>query len=522
MQAQNNSKDWLWRPSLIVFFSNACVMTIELVADRIIAPFVGVSLYTWTSVIGVILAGMSVGNFIGGKLADRYASKRLLGGMFIVAGIGSLLVLLMVGAFGGGGFTVTSGLPLPLRMVLFVAFIFFVPSALLGTISPLVVKLTLVNLNQTGNVIGRIYAASALGSILGTFATGYFLISWAGTSAIMLGVGIALVIIGLLFIEAPRNRFAPAIGSAVLVVAIVSISLVTHGALTRGQCLRETDYYCIRVTDKVLVDKSTLKVLSLDHLVHSASSLDDPLRLFYPYLKATAELTEYVAQRNNAPMRMLFIGGGGYTFPRYVEKVYPQSVIDVIEVDPGVTAVAYEQLGLKPDTIVKTYNEDARTMIKAMPASQRYDIVYGDAFNDFTVPYHLVTLEFNQMVLSHMTDDGIYVLNLIDGKSLPFVSAFMRTLRQIFHYTYLIPADTQWESQSRETYVVVASNIPIDTARLRLMTGGDKERSIDEWLLPESRVEALLKDGSQFILTDDYVPVDNLLAPIYSVSGNVQ
>ena len=87
-------KDWLWHPSLIVFISNACVMTIELVAGRIIAPYVGVSLFTWTSVIGVILAGMSAGNFIGGKLADRFASRAALGVLFILAGLASLSVLL--------------------------------------------------------------------------------------------------------------------------------------------------------------------------------------------------------------------------------------------------------------------------------------------------------------------------------------------------------------------------------------------------------------------------------------------
>ncbi len=97
---QENKKDWLWRPSLIVFISNACVMVIELVAGRIVAPFIGVSLYTWTSIIGIILAGMSLGNYVGGKLADRYASRRLLGTLFILAGLGSISVLLMVSILG--------------------------------------------------------------------------------------------------------------------------------------------------------------------------------------------------------------------------------------------------------------------------------------------------------------------------------------------------------------------------------------------------------------------------------------
>ena len=174
---QENKKDWLWQPSLIVFISNACVMVIELVAGRIVAPFIGVSLYTWTSIIGIILAGMSLGNYVGGKLADRYASRRLLGTLFILAGLGSISVLLMVSILGEKGLmSAMSGLPLIARMVFYIAGLFLLPSVLLGTISPLVVKLSLKDLSKSGNLIGRIYAMSALGSILGTFLTGFYLI----------------------------------------------------------------------------------------------------------------------------------------------------------------------------------------------------------------------------------------------------------------------------------------------------------------------------------------------------------
>ena len=152
-------KDWLWQPSLIVFISNACVMTIELVAGRIIAPYVGVSLYTWTSVIGVILAGMSAGNFIGGKLADRFASRPFLGVIFILAGVASLSVLLTAITFGEQGLALFPNLPLVTRMVVYISSIFFIPSTVLGTISPLVVKLTMEDLSHSGSTIGKIYAS---------------------------------------------------------------------------------------------------------------------------------------------------------------------------------------------------------------------------------------------------------------------------------------------------------------------------------------------------------------------------
>ena len=87
------SYKWLWHPYIIVFVSSACIMILELVAGRIIAPYVGVSLYTWTSVIGVVLAGISLGNYVGGWLADRYASLRLLGSIFALAGLTSFSIL---------------------------------------------------------------------------------------------------------------------------------------------------------------------------------------------------------------------------------------------------------------------------------------------------------------------------------------------------------------------------------------------------------------------------------------------
>jgi spermidine synthase/MFS family permease len=508
-------KDWLWRPGLIVFISNVCVMTIELVAGRIIAPHVGVSLYTWTSVIGVILAGMSAGNFIGGKLADRFASRRTLGVLFILAGLGSLSVLLTANVLGDLGLSILPGLPLVVRMVLFVAAIFFLPSAVLGTISPLVVKLTLSDLSRTGNVIGGIYAMSALGSILGTFATGYYLISWFGTRAILMGVGIALIVMGVLLGQWFRRNIIPAVVSVALIVAPFVLPVQP---VLAGPCMYETNYFCIRVREQVEEDGVTVRVLTLDRLVHSYSSLDDPRRLVYGYEKVAAEVTEYM-DKQGKQINSLFIGGGGYTFPRYLEAVYPSSTMDVAEIDPQVTEVAHLFLGLSRDTRVKSYNEDARTFIKNLPADHKYNLVLGDAFNDFSVPYHLTTKEFNDLVRAHMTDDGIYVLNLIDGVNQPFVSAFMRTLKQTFTHLYFIPTSSNWEALSRNTFIILATQQPLDEAKLRKAVGNDKALNIDSWLVPQSRVDTLLATGPQYILTDDYVPVDNLLAPMFEASA---
>ncbi|MCA9871982.1 MAG: fused MFS/spermidine synthase, partial [Anaerolineae bacterium] len=177
------------------FVSSACIMILELVAGRIVAPYVGVSLYTWTTIIGVVLAGISLGNYLGGRLADRWPSTRLLGLLFLAAGMTSFIVL-----------TVDRlGVRLPpgsivIQIVVLVTALFFIPCAILGAISPVVAKLAVRDLATTGTTVGKIYAAGTLGSIVGTFATGFVLISRFGTHAIVWGVGLTLIAMGALFL----------------------------------------------------------------------------------------------------------------------------------------------------------------------------------------------------------------------------------------------------------------------------------------------------------------------------------
>ena len=183
------------KANLVVFIASFCTLVIELVAGRIMAPYVGVSLYTWTSIIGVVLAGISIGAWVGGILADRYPRPATLGWLLFLSGIGALTIAPLTDLIGAAQFQAT----LMLRILLLTTAIFFVPSTLLGMISPVVVKLTLDNLSKTGNIVGKIYAFSTLGSIIGTFATGFFLISWMGTRHLLLTVGSILIVSAFLF-----------------------------------------------------------------------------------------------------------------------------------------------------------------------------------------------------------------------------------------------------------------------------------------------------------------------------------
>jgi MFS family permease len=193
---------------LLVFTSSAAILILELVAERIIAPQVGVSLYTWTGIIGVVLAGMSIGYFLGGKVADRWPSRRLLGAVFFAGGVLSMGIL--AGADWQG--FAAPALPLIPRLLLIMTGLFFAPAAVLGMVSPLVAKLALREVGSAGRTIGGIYAAGTAGSIAGTVLTGFVFVPLFDTHVIVYAVALLLTGVGLTLMVWPRRR-VPAVGA---------------------------------------------------------------------------------------------------------------------------------------------------------------------------------------------------------------------------------------------------------------------------------------------------------------------
>ena len=503
IDSQARLHTWLWQPNLIVFISSGCIMILELVAGRIIAPYVGVSLYTWTSVIGIVLAGISLGNYVGGQLADKWASLPFLGGIFVVAGLSSFGILAVdfLGSFAIDQWSVVA------EILILTTALFFLPSFILGSISPMVAKLAVHDLAKTGITVGKIYAAGTAGSIIGTFMTGFFLISWFGTHVIVWGVALVLIAMGLLFTLG--NRWLLLIGP-VIILSGLSSTAVYQGWLD-GPCLRETNYFCIKVSERER-EGGPVRILVLDRLVHSHSSMDDPTKLVYGYEKIYAEVTDYRVERDDH-LRMLFIGGGGYTFPRYIEHIYPNSDIHVIEIDPGVSEIAHELLGVAQDTSIVSFNQDARLFLQ-QPPTERYDMIMGDAFNDFSVPYHLTTHEFNERVRAWLTDDGLYVVNIVDGVSRDFLRSYTFTLQQSFAHVYLIPTAQSWQVSPRTPFVLIATATPLDLDAFKTIPGNDTETLLTQLILSETAVNNVLNEDYLVLLTDKYAPVDQMLAPV--------
>lgn len=482
---------------LLLFLSSACLMTVELVAGRIIAPFLGVSLYTWTGIIGACLTGMSFGHLGGGWLADRGDPRRWLPAMFLAAA--ALTGLLVVARPALGELTDTMrtiGVP-PLVGIFAVSTLFFgVPCLFLAAVSPLVYKLALQNQVRVGGTVGRLAASGVAGSILGTYATGFWLVPAFGTRAILVGITTVLAAMGSYTLVASPVRRAVVTS---VVVAVLAGAGWPAAVKAGSPCTVESAYYCIRVQTSDDKEYGPVKKLRLDFLTHSGYRINKPDDLWYEYEQVVGWILQ---ARNQRRFQMLFLGGGGYILPHWVEREFARASVDVVEVDPEVTRVALKEFAPGAERI-RSINQDAREALRDLPPDKAYNVIFGDVFSDLSVPYHLTTLEFAQLVRSRLTEDGLYLVNVVDQvPDGPLVSAMAATLKQVFPHVDVLPGVP--DGTARGPLVIAASGKPLPW---------------DEWdqhtarpLFVNGRISPA---GRPLILTDDYVPTDALLLPVF-------
>jgi spermidine synthase len=244
---------------------------------------------------------------------------------------------------------------------------------------------------------------------------------------------------------------------------------------------------------------------------------EDPTYLGYGYLKIFAEVIQYRTGNDLSPT-ILYLGGGGYGLPRYIDTKYPGSINEVVEIDPMVTQIVHQEFGLPVDTKIKTYNQDARMFFNnRADLHGKYDFVIGDVYNDMSVPYHLTTLEFDKMIKDSLKPDGIYLMNIIDeyyrGKFLPTI---IHTLRQTFEHVYLISDKDFYEYIYRNTYVIVATDNSLNMDELKEFATKRTDRWIGLIVHDEELLDTYITERQPIVLTDDYAPTDSLVAPLYS------
>ena len=522
-----NSFPKLLIPSLTVFLSSACIMIIELVASRLIARHLGSSLYTWTSVIGVVLAGITIGNYLGGRIADKYKPQNALSTLFCLASIACVVIVILNNIV--GEWMWLWKLSWPVRVFSHITLVFLLPSILLGTISPVVAKMALDRGLPAGRTVGDIYAFGAAGSIAGTFIAGFFLIAAMGTIAIIWTIAFFLLFLSISY----RVKAWPVyLWAIILLIFFFLSSTEALAAQELGTTLLlreksdsnilyedETPYCWVAV--KQVSKNPDIRMFLQDKLKHSEISMDDITDLQYFYTKIFAALTVHATDKVDRPS-FLVIGGGGYAFPQFLKKSYPSSHVDVAEIDPGVTEAAHAAFGLPRDTSINSINLDARNHIDDVlrkknisDSTFKYDVIFEDAINDYCVPFQLVTKEFNEKIKDVLSDNGLYLVNLIDTyDNAQFLGAVVNTTKETFPYVYVLTSMEKF-SELRETYVVAASLRPLEPEKIVK----NYDRLMRARIFNDNDYSYINQKAKNILLTDDYAPVENLLSPVVRQSG---
>lgn len=463
----------------LVFVTSGCVLVLEILAGRLLAPLIGVSLETFTGIIGTVLAGIALGNEIGGRIADRSNPAPFIGPTIAIGGALAWLAPILVSLLGPVRATD------PASIVVLTALTFFTPAATLSAVAPMVAKLRLDDLGDTGRVVGSLSAAGTTGALVGTFLTGFVLVATFPTRGLIVGVGAVLVAIGAGLTGWRQLRSSSA---AVAMVAVLGVGAV----VAPGPCDHETGYSCVEIE----ADPARPGGLSLylNGARNSYVDLDDPSYLEFRYMRLFAAATETLEA---GPLDVLHLGGAGLTYPRYLADVRPGTTNTVLEIDGALIDVAVSELGAELDDSLTVVVGDARLTIGDQP-TDGFDAVVGDAFNGLTVPWHLTTTEFVAEVDRVLRPDGLVVLNLQDGPALAFAAAEAASYREHFdHVVVIVPAEPMVEGWLQNV-IVVAS----DRAVGELDVGPDGRQ------LSSGEVAGLLEGVAP--LTDDYAPVDQL------------
>jgi spermidine synthase len=483
-----------------VFLASGAVLILEIVGLRLVAPYIGVTLQTSSAVIGIALAAIAYGTWTGGWLADRVDPRRLLAPAFLIAAAATAVTLPLVrwagellrGSAAGG-------------VLLLAALAVFAPAVFLAAITPLVVKLQLANLGETGRVVGRLSSIGTLGAITATFVTGFILVAALPTSAILLGLAIALgltgVIVGIRLRTFARWPLDPRVRNRSAAIAVAGLVGAGLTVLTPNPCDVETAYHCARI--EADPERPNGRLLLLNSARHSYVDLADARYLKFAYAQWIAAFVD--VQPAAGPVRALHIGGGGFTLPRYLAATRPGSFSRVLELDGALVDLDRSRLGVAPGPSLDIVVGDGRTGL-ARQATDDFDLVIGDAFGYLVVPWHLTTKEFVADIRDVLRPGGAYALNVIDYPPADFARAEIATIMSVFPHVAVVAPEAALAGESGANFVILASEAPLPLADIRERVGAVHDPAA---VLAGADLGAFVAGAR--VLTDDHAPVDQLL-----------
>ncbi|MGI9062668.1 MAG: fused MFS/spermidine synthase [Pseudonocardiaceae bacterium] len=474
-----------------VLVAGAAILVVETLATRLVAPYVGLTLESTTAAIGVALLGIAAGATWGGRLADALPPRRVVTGALAVGG---LLVLAVRPLVRIAGPTLGAG---PLAALLLVGFSTLGAVTALAMVGPAVTRARLTGLDDSGSVVGSLSAMGTLGSLAGTFLTGFVLVALLPVAAILAVTAAACLLLALV---TATHRPRRTVGTTMAAAVVLGVALVG----VQGPCEVDTTYFCARVETDPL--RPAGRVLVLDDLRHSYVDLADPTHLELGYTRRLVDTID-TAFPDGEPLDAVHIGGGGFTMPRFLAATRPGSASTVLELDPGVVEIGRRKLAVDDIPGVDIRVGDARTSLQALPDDSA-DLVVGDAFGSRSVPWHLATREFLVEVARVLRPGGVYLLNVIDYDPLDFLAAETATAAAVFDEVGLLVSPGHFEDGEGGNAVLAATDAGL------------------AWSGPERRAAAAGEDVTVLdpaaaagfaagapVLTDSYAPVDQLMNP---------
>jgi spermidine synthase len=515
---------------LIVFWCGAALMGLEMVAARVLAPYLGNSIYVWGAVISVVMIALSIGYALGGQLADRFGAARSLPPVIAAAGLATTAAPLVANAV----LPAVAGLGPRLGSLGAAAAIYFVPSLLLAMVSPLGVRLAArAGMAHLGRSTGNLYAVSTAGSIAGTLATSFWLIPALSLEPLVAWTGISLLATALLALRlAPEDTSADAAAHALAVrlarAAVPgTLVLALAGAIVGGTVLwkvapaparneqgetvlfrADTQYHRITVTED-----ADARHLRFDRSHQSAISLADPFvsRIRYPDYMHLA-----LALKPDAG-RVLVLGLGGGAITKRYWRDYPGVIVDSVEIDPVVVDVARKYFWLPEDERSRVFVEDARRYVQG--TDEVYDIVIVDAYYADSLPFHLTTQEFLTEVKGIMAPDGVLAYNVIgsaEGDGSDLFRSMYRTAQTVWSELWVFPIGIGDDGNAlqRRNIIVLATDtrLPEAELRARIASRVDGVVSIEDF---EGMAADLYTEPVPVadvpLLTDSHAPTDSLI-----------
>ena len=483
-----------YKLELTVFICGAMTMALELVAARILSPYVGSSNLIWTSIIGIMLICMSLGYWVGGKIADKKQDLKDLSQFILIAAISTSIIPILETVIVNNLAQIMD--ELIVVAIISATFVFGIPSFMLATASPIAVKLKNEEQQKVGSVSGKISSLSTIGSIFGTFFAGFILIPNMGVSNIILGSSILLLLLSIIIYPKKNKKYI--IFMIITLIVIIGLCLIGRYIFKKvhTDIIKDVDseYSRIWVKNIEVSENTSYKTLQVDTGLESYMN-EQTGEMGAKYLTYYDLFSYYNKDAN----KTLMIGGAAYTYPKHYLQKYKDKKIDVVEIDKKMTEIAEEEFGLDVNNPnLGIYHQDGRSYINY--SKNKYDTILIDAFKGLNAPFELTTYEAMCKAKEMLNENGVVITNVIsslEGEESKFIKHEYATYKAVFDDVKLFAVNTQDKNQ-RQNLILVG---------IKGKTNINTENEEDYKKLLETEITDFTSNS--IISTDDFAPIGN-------------